>query len=68
MTDYYTFDQWKKISYHVKRGEKATRRNEEGVPLFSRKQVERTVNQDPFYDYDYEGSMEEALGGWDWYK
>lgn len=48
MTDYYTYEQWKKINYHVRKGQKSTSRNDEGVPLFSRKQVEK--NSPNYYD------------------
>ena len=38
-----TFQEWKDAGYHVVKGEKSESRNESGVCLFSRKQVEKDI-------------------------
>lgn len=63
-----TYDEWKHKGYQVKKGEKSRSRNASGVPIFTRQQVKSAEHPDPYAGWDFEGSMEESLGGWDWYK
>jgi hypothetical protein len=78
-----TYKEWKALGMHVRKGEHHLKRNANGVPLFSQQQVDRdqpgrwapagsyygaSRSEMDFGDADYEGSMEEVLGGWDWYK
>lgn len=57
-----TWDKWIISGYYVKRGEKSTRRNEDGKCLFSSNQVSiiQHVPRKNFYkkgvSYDYENS------------
>jgi len=41
-----TFDEWKSAGFRVRRGEKATGKNKQGVPTFTRDQVD----DDDFFD------------------
>jgi hypothetical protein len=50
------------------RGEKSRSRNKKGEPLFTRAQTKQTFEDVGDYDYDWEGSEEQMLGAWDWYK
>jgi hypothetical protein len=59
-----TFDEWKAHGYHVVKGQKAVGKNAHGVAVFDHTQVEGGWSD----ERDYEGSEEEALGSWDWYK
>jgi hypothetical protein len=36
---YKTFDEWSKLGFHIQKGSKSEKRNENGVCLFSRSQV-----------------------------
>ena len=42
-----TWDEWKALGFHVKKGEKSMKRNIEGVALFSLEQVEKTQKYYP---------------------
>ena len=46
-----TFDEWSKEGYRILKGSKHVGRNEDGVPLFNRRQV-----RGPSDNYDYEDS------------
>lgn len=35
-----TYDEWRELGYYVQKGQKATGRNREGIPTFTREQVE----------------------------
>jgi hypothetical protein len=64
-----TFNEWSRAGYKINKGAKAIGRNGLGVPVFSSDQVQKSTQFNIDYnDPDYEGSMEEALGNWDWYK
>lgn len=41
-----TYEGWKEIGYHVIKGEKATGKTTNGVPTFTRDQVEDTAGFD----------------------
>jgi hypothetical protein len=68
---YHTYGDWKKLGYHVNKGEKSKR--VDGVCLFSDKQIDKDVklkrhysifeNYDPTYDPDLDTS--DALTGFD---
>lgn len=69
MKKYLSYNEWRKIGKHVKKGQKSICKNEAGEALFSAKQVE-AYGFKPHYDdnvegYDYEGSWEEIIGGED---
>ena len=46
-----TFEDWKLLGYYVKKGEKATGRNEKGKPTFTREQVEDSEDRFTFDGY-----------------
>ncbi|MDI6976208.1 ArdC-like ssDNA-binding domain-containing protein [Serratia sp. Se-RSBMAAmG] len=60
---YLTFKEWKKQGYHVKKGEKSTKRDDKGNALFSSNQVEQSLQE---YDDQYEKERDEDYGldGW----
>lgn len=64
---YKSFDDWKRIGYHVIKGEKSFKRSLKNVPLFSEKQVEKTITgyyQQPDYnEEDYEITDYELCAG-----
>jgi hypothetical protein len=51
----------------VRKGSKSVGRNEKGEALFDETQV-KPIRPSSDEGWDYEYSMEEALGSWDWYK
>lgn len=60
---YFTFKEWAGQGYHVKKGEKYTKRDDKGNALFSSKQVAQSINE---YDDEYEKGLDEHYGldGW----
>lgn len=67
-----TFDEWKATGYQVKKGEKATGRNDEGKATFRRTQVKRRDDSrrynglvDAADGWDFEGSWESMIPDYD---
>lgn len=60
---YFTFKEWRAQGYHVKKGEKSTKRDDKGNALFSSKQVAQSLQE---YDDQYEKERDEDYGldGW----
>jgi hypothetical protein len=60
---YLTFKEWAGQGYHVKKGEKSTKRDDKGNALFSSNQVEQSLQE---YDDQYEKERDEDYGldGW----
>lgn len=77
--EFLTYDEWKARGFQVIRGEKSYYRGNDGKARFSPTQVKESRRrgssgcdyEDHGYanqDYEYEGSWEQMLGSWDWYK
>lgn len=64
---YKGYNEWKAEGYQVRKGSRMCYRDERGVPMFSQDQVD-AIEDPGDYDYEYDGSWEEMLGGYDWYK
>ena len=48
-----TFDEWKKLGFHVNKGEKSTQRNELGLATFNYLQVSENIYEFPDDMDDY---------------
>ena len=65
ISEFHTYDEWKALGFHVLKGQKSGYRGTDGKARFGPSQV-ATYSYDD--DGDYEGSIEQCLGSWDWYK
>jgi hypothetical protein len=55
-----TYDEWKSLGFHVRKGEKASGRDSRsGLAVFSPEQVEDSNNQG---DYEYEQEADDFFG------
>jgi hypothetical protein len=46
-----TYDEWKELGFHVVKGEKSQKRNENGKCVFSSRQVEENEDDNELYEY-----------------
>jgi hypothetical protein len=51
--DAMTYDEWRKLGFHVRRGEKMCGRNEEGIAVFSPSQVDEDDDEPMPDEYKY---------------
>ena len=55
-----TFNQWSKLGFKIIKGSKSKSRNSEGVPLFTKDQVELSIFN---YDDEYERELDQHFMG-----
>ena len=66
----FTYEEWKNLGFHVKKGEKSTKRRINGVPLFTEEQVEKTQSNNSYtesYAY-YQSSGDTRKDREKWYS